>query len=77
MMADLSSKTIRTYDFQKDTFIIITAPAYLLPVTALHPSNLILLRIVSSNGITLSSNPSTITSQEQGEEKSETSSLKK
>lgn len=77
MLPDLPSKTIRTYDFIKDAFIIIAAPSYILPLAILHPSNLIVLRIAAPTPTPLSSNPSTITSQDQAEQKSETSSLKK
>lgn len=68
IVPDLPSRAVITYDFQKDAYESLLAPAYLLPLSALHPSNLILLRIAAP-APTLSSNPSTITSR-QGQEKS-------
>ena len=62
MVPDLSSRAVITYDFHKDTYVALLGPAYQLPLSALHPSNLILLRIAPPLA-TLSSNPSTITSR--------------
>jgi hypothetical protein len=62
MVPELSSRAVITYDFHKDSYVALLAPAYLLPLAALHPSNLILLRIAPPVAA-LSSNPSTITSR--------------
>jgi hypothetical protein len=45
ILPDVSLKTIKTYDFAKDSFTNLVPPNYLVPLAILHPTNLIILKI--------------------------------
>jgi hypothetical protein len=66
----IQTKIIKTYDFTRDRYINIDAPSYSIPLSVLHQSAVIIIKLTTPDETHLSSNPSTLTSQELNEVKS-------